>query len=63
VYGVPDEARLLARLPAGGRTTLWREPDMGDQATAFATDLGPLDLPLLGRRRRDFSLDEGRTPV
>ena len=26
------------------------ESDMGDQATAFATDAGPLDLPLLGRK-------------
>jgi len=57
VYGVPDEERLLELLPGDGRTVLWREPDLGDEATAFATDSGRFDLPLLGspngkRRRR-----------
>lgn len=52
VYEVADEEELLATLPSEGRTVLWREPDLNDQATAFATDLGRMDLPLLGRRRR-----------
>lgn len=49
VYQVPDEKALLAHLPTEGRTVLWREPDLKNQATAFATDKGRLELPLLGR--------------
>lgn len=53
VYSVPDEDALLDALDdigQGSRTVLWREPDLKDQATAFATDKGRMDLPLLGRR-------------
>ena len=50
VYQVPDERALLDVLPQEGRTVLWREPDLGDQATAFATDIGRMELPLLGRK-------------
>jgi hypothetical protein len=50
VYSVPDEDTLLACPPSTGRTVLWREPDLNDQATAFASDAGRMDLPLLGRR-------------
>lgn len=49
VYGVHDERTLLDLLPPGGRTVLWREPDLKNQATAFATDQGPLSVALLGR--------------
>jgi len=51
VYSVPTEDDLLSALPEGGRTVLWREPDLGGEATAFATDLGRMNLPLLGRRQ------------
>jgi len=47
VYGVPDERELLEALPQEGRTFLWREPDLDNEATAFATDMGRMDLPLL----------------
>jgi len=55
VYSVPNEDALMEALPpAGGtRTVLWREPDLGNQATAFASDCGHLELPLLGRRGPD----------
>ncbi len=49
VYQVPDERTLLNLLPEEGRTVLWREPDLKNQATAFATDRGRLELPLLGK--------------
>lgn len=49
VYSVPDEDTLLANLPVEGRTVLWREPDLKHQATAFATDLKPTNLCLLGK--------------
>lgn len=49
VYAVPSEEALLAALPTDGKTVLWREPDLKHQATAFATDQGRLELPLLGR--------------
>lgn len=52
VYGVPSEEHLLDLLPEDGRTVLWREPDLNNQATAFATDKGRLELPLLGSTRR-----------
>ena len=48
VYQVPGEKKLLDVLPVGGATVLWREPDLNNQATAFATDQGPMRLPLLG---------------
>ena len=51
VYSVADEAELLEQLPSEGRTVLWREPDLDDAATAFATDAGRMELPLLGSRR------------
>jgi len=51
VYQVPDEKKLLELLPEGGRTALWREPDLGYEATAFATDVGRMNLPLLGQNR------------
>lgn len=50
VYQVPDEQSLLASIPTAGRTVLWREPDLGDQLTAYATDAGRMELPLLGRK-------------
>ena len=49
VYGVPSEEHLLELLPEDGQTVLWREPDLNDEATAFATDRGRMNLPLLGR--------------
>ena len=49
VYGVRSELELKACLPDGGRTVVFHEPDLGDQATAFATDIGPMELKLLGR--------------
>jgi len=54
VYGVDSEQALLAVLPETGQTILWREPDLKDQATAFATDQGPFTLPLLGRKSRSL---------
>lgn len=54
IYAVKDEGELLAlrdRLPQGSRHVLFREPDLGLEATALATDAGPLRLPLLGRPR------------
>jgi len=50
VYAVPSEDDLMACLPKEGRTILWREPDLNNEATAFATDAGRLELPLLGRK-------------
>ena len=52
VYGVGSEQELLDLFPSEGRSILWREPDLNNEATAFATDLGRMDLPLLGARRR-----------
>lgn len=52
VYGVASEADLLEVLPTEGKTVLWREPDLDNEATAFATDIGRMDLPLLGRAKR-----------
>jgi len=50
VYGVSSEDELLRLLPNGNsRTVLWREPDLDNEATAFATDKGRMNLPLLGR--------------
>jgi hypothetical protein len=50
VYGVSSEDELLELLPNGdSRTVLWREPDLDNEATAFATDAGRMNLPLLGR--------------
>jgi len=66
VYQVPNEDRLLELLPESGRTALWREPDLGDEATAFATDIGRMDLPLLGRKQKkcpSSSVVEHRTLV
>ena len=47
VYGVRSERQLLNKLPEHGRTVLWREPDLDNQATAFATDAGRMRLQLL----------------
>lgn len=52
VYEVGSEAELLKHLPSGGQTVLWREPDLGNEATAFATDVGRFGLPLLGSTPR-----------
>ena len=52
VYGVGSERELLDLVPDGGRTILWREPDLKDQATAFATDACRRNLPLLGQEER-----------
>jgi len=52
VYEAASEAELLELLPSEGQTVLWREPDLDNQATAFATDVGRMELPLLGRRKR-----------
>ena len=49
IYGVGSRRELLRVAPAGGRTALWREPDLHNQVTAFATDQGPRRLPLLGQ--------------
>lgn len=53
VYQVDSEEELLKHLPAEGQTALWREPDLGHQATAFATDQGRFDLDATptGKRR------------
>lgn len=58
VYEVPLEEDLLlvwdyaeSQAPGG---VLFREPDLGDEATAFATAYGPMDLPLLGSKRARF---------
>jgi len=58
VYEVPTEEDLLLvwryvidQKPAGG--VIFREPDLGGQATAFATSHGPMDLPLLGKRNSE----------
>ena len=47
VYGVKNEETLLRLLPSTGKTALFREPDLENQATAFATDQGPFKAPLL----------------
>jgi len=52
VYQAADEAELMSLLPENGRTILWREPDLDNEATAFATDMGRMDLPLMGKRVR-----------
>jgi len=51
VYAARNEADLLRHLPDQGRTVLFREPSLNDQATAFATDTGSMTLPLLGQHR------------
>lgn len=58
IYSAPNEEELLKLLPPPGvgRTALWREPDMNNQATAFATDKGPMELPLLGRKKTIYPL-------
>lgn len=52
VYGVPSEQALLETwrqtVDAQANGVVFREPDLKGQATAFATDHGPLELPLLG---------------
>ena len=52
VYAVDSEEELLNAFPSGGRSVLWRGPDLDNEATAFATDAGRMDLPLFGARRR-----------
>lgn len=50
VYETPDEGRLLdlyARLDHSAKSVLWREPDLDNQATAFATTQGPMKISLL----------------
>jgi len=51
VYAVPNEKKLMDRLPDEGKTVVFREPDLNNEATAFATDQGPFRLPLLGGSR------------
>ena len=51
VYEVPDEEALLA-VWQDVEGVLWREPDLNDEATALATADGPLNLPLLGSKKR-----------
>lgn len=46
VFSVPNERVLMQHLPKGGRTIVWREPDLNNSATAFATDV-EVKLPLL----------------
>jgi len=57
IYSVPNEDALLDVLDdlneRGARTVLWREPDLKNQATAFATDFGRMELPLLGRKPQE----------
>ena len=49
VYEALNEQELLDIWDAVGEAgVLFREPDLGDEATAFATAEGPIDLPLLG---------------
>lgn len=55
VYEVGSEQELLDLFPSEGRSVLWREPDLDNQATAFATDLGRMSLPLLGSTRKRSS--------
>ena len=51
VYEVPTERDLHLVWDYVGRDgAIFHEPDLGGQATAFATAHGPMDLPLLGRR-------------
>ena len=59
IYGLPNEEQLLAAYAAlgEGKTAIFREPDLDFQATAFATDQGPLDLPLLGRKQKRQSYE------
>ena len=53
VYEVPDEETLVQlRNTLGPNTVAFREPDLGHSMTAISTEHGPLDLPLLGSRRR-----------
>ncbi len=52
VFAVPDEEALLTVMPKEGRTVAFREPDLGFEATAFATDIPLVGLPLLGNHRR-----------
>ena len=47
IYEVPNERQLVKHLHHRGRSVLWCEPDLDNEATAFATDQGPLRLPLL----------------
>lgn len=47
VYQVPDEIALLQALPQTGRRYIWTEPDLDNEATAWACDAGRLNLPLL----------------
>lgn len=53
VCSVPNEQRLISELERieskGIKTTLFREPDIDNQATAFATE------PIFGNYRRAFS--------
>ena len=49
VYGVTNEKALLRAWETKAEMdgVLFREPDLGDAATAFATARGPFRLPLL----------------
>ena len=51
VYIAPDEHGLIGCLPKSGRSVVWREPDLHDQVTAWASDAGRQELPLLGNNK------------
>jgi len=51
VYEVPNERDLhLVWEHVEHDGVIFHEPDLGGEATAFATPRGPLDLPLLGSK-------------
>ena len=56
VYEVPDHGAIEALKDKihslKGEMALWEEPDLDWELTAFATTMGPWDLPLLGSRKR-----------
>lgn len=52
IYAVRSEDALLDAYPLEGRRAIFHEPDLGDEATAFATDVGPLELPLYRGQQR-----------
>lgn len=47
VYAVPNKRVLEAECSKRESAITFREPDLRDSLTAFVTDEGPLDLPLL----------------
>lgn len=49
VYVVGDEKTLLQHTPPE-RSVIWKEPDFDNQATAFASDQGRIEIPLLSSK-------------